>query len=64
MVEMQTGLPEAISLDQFGELYQISPGLLPKIPERLPKNCTFKVGRRWMVWKEPTRKYFEAGGGL
>ena len=58
------GLPEAISLERLGEIYDISPGVLPKIPGRLPKDFTFRVGRRWMLFTEKIRAHIEAGGSL
>ena len=56
-----SGLPAAITLEKLGELYDISPGVLPKIPGRLPRGFTFNIGRTWMVITDKVRQHIEAG---
>ncbi|MBX3169287.1 MAG: hypothetical protein KF760_17920 [Candidatus Eremiobacteraeota bacterium] len=63
-MNMLSGLPEAIPLAKLGELYDIPPGALAKVPDRLPKGFAFRIGRRWMVFVEKVRQHLEAGGSL
>lgn len=57
-------LPKAVSLKQLGEAYGIPESEQYKIPDLLPANCLFRIGRRWRVLVDPFTAWIQAGGSL
>jgi len=57
-------LPPAITLQEFGRLYEIPDDQLHRVVRILPPDCTFRIGKRWRVLVGPTAAWVNAGGSL